>query len=129
MKIDLEKLRKLATIKHTLEPEYDDFTKHFDDETCVAWIRDQLERGNEWAWCTIKITAAYGGLETHDYLGACSYESEASFVQNGDYYEDMVTTALKELATDLEKIGNDHEIWEHDEEICFWCIAKAFKAS
>jgi hypothetical protein len=113
-----------VTIKHTLEPEYDDFTNHFDDEACVQWIRDQLASGNEWAWCTIKISVSYGGLTANDYLGACSYESEKDFVLGGGYYDDMVTTALKELATDLEKIGNDHAIWEHDSMYCFWCIAE-----
>jgi hypothetical protein len=123
MKIDLEKLRKRVTIKHTLEEQDESPEAVFDDEGCITWIEDQLQRGNEWAWCSIKISVSYGGLTRHEYLGGCSYESEKSFVEGSGYYDDMVTTALKELATDLEILGNDHDIWEHDPTYCFWCIA------
>lgn len=129
MKIDLIKLRKVADIKLDIEPEDQNYRNQFDDPTCVKWIADQLARGNEWAWCTVKVTASYKGLEASDYLGGCSYENRAAFVQGGGYYDDMVTTALTELAQDLEKLANDHEIWEHDEDLCFWCIAEAFKPS
>src|SRR6266478_4171182 len=69
------------------------------DEECYAWIRDQLERGNEWAWCCVKVVARIAvtlkrdgrvdddvALEGVDYLGGCSYKSEADFCQPGGYF-------------------------------------------
>ena len=123
MKVDLEKLRKCVTIKHTLEEQDESPEAVFDDEGCIAWIKDQLKCGNAWAWCSVQLSVSYGGLTCHEYLSGCSYESEKSFVADSGYYDDMITEALKELATDLEKIANDHEIWDHDPTYCFWCIA------
>ena len=129
MKIDPDRLRKVATITFEIEPEDRGFHGEVDDPECVKWIADQLARGNEWAWCTVKVSASYRGFVAHDYLGGCSYENRAAFMQPGGYYDDMVTAALTELAQEFEKIANDHEIWEHDETLCFWCVAEAFKPS
>jgi hypothetical protein len=129
MKINLAGLRKVATVKLDIEPEDQNYRNQFDDPECVKWIADQLACGNEWAWCMVTVTVAYGGFEAHDYLGGCSYENRAAFMQPGGYYDDMVTAALTELAQDLEKIANDHEIWEHDATYCFWCISKEFAAT
>jgi len=125
MKIDLEKLKKVAAVKLFVEPEDRSYVGEFDDPTCVEWIRDQLARGNEWAWCIVKVSATYKGITCSDYLGGCAYESRQSFMAGGGYYDDMVHTALTELAGELEEIVNDHAIWEHDPVYCFWCIAEA----
>jgi hypothetical protein len=58
MKIDLKKLRAVASIRITQEPEDDyNYAGHFDDDACVTWIREELARGNEWAWCQVKVSA------------------------------------------------------------------------
>ena len=125
MKIDLIKLRALVDVDLQVEPEDHSYEGDFDDETCKAWIRDQLERGNEWAWCSVKLSVTYKGITCCDYLGGCSYESKKSFVEGDGYYDDMVDTAVRELASELESLANDHAIWEHDAVFCFWCIAEA----
>ncbi len=66
------------------------------DKESENWVRNQLEKGNEWAWCCIKVTAQLGPLEGIDYLGACSYKSEKDFMECG-YYEDMKNRALEDL--------------------------------
>ena len=70
------------------------------DQEVEDTILADLERGNEWAWCTVKLTASYGGLTGVDYLGACSYASEDDFRQDG-YYEDMKAAATSDLLAQL----------------------------
>lgn len=67
-----------------------------EDARTHAWIRDQLRRGNEWAWCYVTITATWDDLVASDSLGCCSYESEADF-RKGGYYDDMVRGVLGDL--------------------------------
>jgi hypothetical protein len=76
-----------------------------DDETDNAteqWIIEQLESGNEWAWCCVKVAASWEGYKGVDYLGGCSYESEESFREPGGYYDDMKIEALDDLNRHLQ---------------------------
>lgn len=62
-------------------------------------------RSNPWAWCTAKVTAyaiADGVLLESDpeYLGACSYKSEADF-KAGGYYDDMARACLMSLSAEI----------------------------
>lgn len=57
----------------------------------------QLNLGNQWAWCCVKVTVKFGQLEGNAYLGCCSYKSEKEFRQEGGYYIGMVDEALDEL--------------------------------
>ena len=93
-------LRSRATIE--LEALVEDMApeNHFEDAADVAFARDGLAAGNEWAWCLAYVTVSFAGLVGHDSLGACSYHSEADFRQDGTY-EDMVDVALGDLADQL----------------------------
>jgi hypothetical protein len=62
-------------------------------------IVDQLNSGNRWAWCTARVSASYAGFEATDYLGCCSYGSEAAFRADG--YADMCLEACRQLAEKL----------------------------
>ena len=66
------------------------------DEECATWIENQLEAGNDWAWCSVRVTARWEGFEEHTYLGGCSYTSEEDFRKDG-YFEDMKHEALQAL--------------------------------
>ncbi len=71
-----------------------------DDEADRAqeqWIRDQLDSGNEWAWCAVTVRAEWEGFHGEDHLGACSYKSAEDFKTPGGYYDDMKATALDAL--------------------------------
>lgn len=134
MNVNRTKLRGLSTLSLYCETEDSPYHGHFqhedgsnDDELC-DWIREQLQMDNRWAWCHVRVTVEYAGLEGQDTLGGCSYESKASFMSGG-YYEDMIEMALSELAAKLEAIGNEHDLWEHDGELCFWCIAATSEAA
>lgn len=77
-----------------------------DDETDRAteqMIYDQLDNGNEWAWCLIKVTAKYKGIEGTDYLGGCSYKSKNDF-EKDSYYKDMKQAAFTDLVNNLNKL-------------------------
>lgn len=68
------------------------------DAKVAKWIKDQLARGNDWAWCTARVRVSYRGvLSTETTLGACSYKSEKSFRDDNGYYGDMVDECLAEL--------------------------------
>jgi hypothetical protein len=74
------------------------------DAEAEQWVRDQLESGNEWAWCHVIVRARWNGLEGVDNLGCCSYKSEADFRQPGGYYDDMRAEALADLNAQLEDL-------------------------
>lgn len=67
------------------------------DRRTEQWIRDQLNLGNPWAWCTILVTARFRGFQGTDCLGCCSYRSEAEFRLPSGYFGDMVGNAVEEL--------------------------------
>jgi hypothetical protein len=86
-----------------------------EDKQAEDEIIRQLKSGNDWAWCTVKVTARvefdFFGV---DYLGCCSYMSEDDF-KKGGYYEDMKANALndlnkqgQELCKKLNKRATDH---------------------
>ena len=77
----------------------------FDREVEDSIIAD-FEGGNEWAWCTVKVTARYeyiDEIEGVDYLGACSYKDEEDFKDCG-YYADMQDQARERLYDRLEGV-------------------------
>lgn len=72
------------------------FDKEVEDE-----IYARLDRGDEWAWCTVWVRATYGTLGAETCLGGCSYENEADF-RAGGYFDDMVGDALDALNEELQ---------------------------
>jgi hypothetical protein len=89
-----------------------------EDERCYAEIRDQLDRGNEWAWCSVKVAASISVtikrkgrvdevvmLEGCDYLGCCSYKNKADFCEPGGYFDDMKAEALDDLQAKVDAVA------------------------
>lgn len=77
------------------------------DKKIEEHIIKQLESGNLWAWCTVKVTCYYDagldGISGTDYLGCCSYTSEEDFV-NGGYFEDMKHQAYDNFLANIEAL-------------------------
>lgn len=106
------KIRELkeaeVTFSLRIEPECEPIEGNcsaIDEETDreqEAWVRDQLNAGNEWAWCTVFVTARWGDFEGRDSLGCCSYESRDDF-ERGGYFEDMKAVALDNLRASIER--------------------------
>jgi hypothetical protein len=74
------------------------------DRKYAAMIRRRLHAGNKWAWCAVKVTAKWRGFVGVDYLGCCSYNSEAQFRESGGYFIDMMTEALADLQRTVEDV-------------------------
>jgi hypothetical protein len=66
------------------------------DDEIAEEIYAQLDRGNVWAWCTVHVIASWKNFQGDDYLGGCSYKSEAEFKRDA-YYADMKKVALDDL--------------------------------
>jgi hypothetical protein len=100
-KLTRESLAKLATVNlASIEPETISPKEHFDDPEDAQWVIDQLERGNEWAWCDATVTAEYDDLTGRATLGACSYKSESDFRKH--CLPDVASEALDDLWRQLE---------------------------
>ncbi len=69
-----------------------------------AEIYRQLDSGNEWAWCCVRVVAEWNNLYGDDYLGCCSYASEADFHTEGGYYDDMKEIATLSLLTKIDRV-------------------------
>jgi hypothetical protein len=74
------------------------------DHEQEQWIADQLDSGNEWAWCSVEVRLEWHGLSVSEYLGCCSYESRATFIASG-YYQDMVRTCAREISYQAQAIA------------------------
>jgi hypothetical protein len=67
------------------------------DRNTEDLLLEELDSGNQWAWCTVRVVATWNELEGDDYLGCCSYKDEQDFINNSGYFEDMKARALQEL--------------------------------
>jgi hypothetical protein len=100
------KLRKLSVdeveISLIAEPEF--LEPDFDEETNKAVLLDLED--NEWAWCSVCVTATWNNFEGFTYLGGCSYKSAEDFKENSMYYEEMVAEVLDDLNNTLQGVAN-----------------------
>jgi len=74
------------------------------DRSVEQEIYRQLDAGNEWAWCCVRVVAEWNGLIGDDYLGCCSYASEADFCVAGGYFEDMKESAALCLLEKIDRV-------------------------
>lgn len=82
------------------------------DKSCEDWIQSQLEKGNEWAWCCVRVVGKWNDLVADDYLGCCSYESEKDFRQPGGYFEGMRLNVIEDLNKKVRKIIETAQAYE-----------------
>jgi len=97
VRFDVECLPEDASIEGNVQASGDDEA----DREAEDAVRDDLNNGNPWAWCCVRVTAHYKGFRGTDYLGCCSYRSEEDFL-NDAYYQDMCNVAFQELLHNLE---------------------------
>jgi hypothetical protein len=89
-----------------MEPENYPPEDDFDPED-VKWVYKELEAGNRWAWCRVRVQAAWEDVdgtryEGNDYLTCCSYRNEQDFKAPGGYYDDMKQIAYNNLVKNVE---------------------------
>jgi len=99
---------KLSEVEFCIdvEPETSSFEDSFgaDPEVCES-IRESLDRGNEWAWCTVGVVAKWGGFTGTAYLGECSYLNEGDFIENSGYFKGMKKAAVADLKEQIKAAG------------------------
>lgn len=67
------------------------------DQECYDWIRSELDRGNDAAWCCAHVRATWEGFHGDAYLGGCSYRSERELWEhNCDAMKQEALDALNE---------------------------------
>lgn len=71
-----------------------------EDKRAEDEILERLNRGDLAAWFTAKVTASFGGIESSDHLGCCSYTSFRDF-ENCETMADMEDQALYQLASEI----------------------------
>jgi hypothetical protein len=59
-----------------------------EDKKVEDEILARLDRGDIWAWASVKVVAECQGFEGRDYLGGCCYKNEADF-KRGGYFPQM----------------------------------------
>lgn len=80
------------------------------EDSAPDWFETEEERTQFWrdldsghtTWFIARVQAFKNGIELGtDYLGGCCYESEKSFVDESDYYGDMVHSAIDEAKKNI----------------------------
>ena len=68
----------------------------------ARWVRKQLYRGNDWAWCQVEVTARWDGLTGKACLGCVSTEGLLDFMNDGTY-GDLCAQAYADLQKRADK--------------------------
>ena len=79
---------------------------YYDEELKKAFA-EMVKKYGLWGWCQVEVKVQYKDLEASDYLGGCSYKGQRDFVKNSGYYDDMVSTAILEIAEQIAAVIND----------------------
>ncbi len=98
------KVRKLTReeVTFTLSIEEEDHPMDFEsddpekDEENKQELRERLDRGDIWAWCTVTVEARWKDIAGGTNLGGCSYEDEEDF-RKDQYFEQLQEDALENL--------------------------------
>lgn len=100
-------LRKLqaAEVKFLLEVTQDDVSPRGNalasgdsevDKQAEDEILARLQRGDVWAWASVKVTAQWQGFLGVAYLGCCTYSNEEEFKLDS-YYTQLCNDAMDDL--------------------------------
>ena len=75
------------------------------DREVEEWIKTELARGNECAWCSVTVKAIFEDYEGYDSLGGCSYSSRADLEK--DLIPEMKRNALAALRVELHRVQTE----------------------
>lgn len=100
----------------TLEPECDEPFEgnclasgdEAEDKKQEDWVRSELARGNEAAWCVVITRAKWGDVEAFASLGACSYESIDAALADVDMKEEALEQLNALLWEQFERLSSRH---------------------
>ena len=72
-------------------------------------VIEDLESGNDWAWCCVTVWAYWKDFSGRDNLGGCSYASKKDFMKPGGYYDDMKKQAYDDLIREIQSRADEIE--------------------
>lgn len=75
------------------------------DRECEEDIQRQLDAGNEWAWCCVRVVCIWEDWSAEMYLGGCSYSGEAEF-RTDAYFDDLQNEALGRLNAEVREAAS-----------------------
>lgn len=94
--VEIDDLESRYDVEIIIHPEEISPRDSFEFEEDVKHVLNGIESGNEWAWCLVEVKVSFGGAESSDFLGGCSYGNEEDF-KRGGYYYDMLINAIEEV--------------------------------
>lgn len=80
------------------------------DSKYESEILTRLNSGETWAWCTVRVSGQWNGIECSDYLGCCTYENEQDFRENSGYFEDMQAEIRGQIQAAAEVIAESMNV-------------------
>lgn len=69
-------------------------------------VIEDLENGNEWAWCVIEVKGEYLGLSASEFLGGCCYDSEDDAYASG-VFDELKEQVAEQIYEQYRKIKED----------------------
>lgn len=88
------------------------------DQEAEQWVIDQLNSGNDFAWCDVFVSAELGGFRGWDSLAACSCNTKEE-LQELINDHGMVENALDHLRQQLREAGAKLTV-DHEEDDDGW---------
>ncbi len=79
-----------------------------EDDAAERAILAELDAGNRWAWCCVRVIATLDGTRlfgASGWLVGCSYASERSFREPGGYFDGLCVEARDALIAEINAIG------------------------
>jgi hypothetical protein len=115
---------EIDQVKFQTRPEEEDYPPDFDDPEMNRSIQEKVQSGNEWAWCTIVVSAVWNGFVGEARLGGCSYESEENFLEDYAQHDWMMCDAYNDLLGALEKTAKSLEPLMTRESVNEWLVSQ-----
>ena len=92
-------------IRLYLEPETDAPDWDFESEEDRQETLRKIDQGI-YLWFCAHVVALKSGIELgHDYLGGCCYDSVKQFIEEGEYFDDMVNEAVDQARETLKRLA------------------------
>lgn len=99
---DLEVIPEDMEVRGSMDSGDPDFDRKDEDK-----ILAEIEDGNDWSWCRVRVLATYDGVSNivgMDSLGCVSYASEEEFRAPDGYFDDMRCAARADLYDNIESV-------------------------
>lgn len=80
------------------------------DSKYESGILNRLNSGDTWAWCMVRVSGEWNGIERDDYLGCCTYENEQDFRENSGYFAAIQAEIRGQIQASAEVIAESMNV-------------------